>query len=263
MTWLVYLWLANMTFCCIVFNLCWMASKNARTYVEERDGPWPSLRSRGTERWNYWTMLLASVTILPFRFWPFFHGWIWCTPAHWLIGDPEPGQPQTPIRRKLSALALYVCPGMLIAGFTGYRVKMTTPDADYSKWLGKNWKQEYNEFCRTKKAGTYVANHTHVLDIFLVIRAKFGAIAFVAASYLKNVYFLGKCISASEGLFIEREGTKDQNRAAVSNIVTRQRELEHNNCQRNPLLIFPEGFTSNNTTINKFKRGAFESLCAV
>ena len=136
-------------------------------------------------------------------------------------------------------------------------------DADYSKWLGPEWKSDLKEFRDSKKAGTYVSNHVGVVDIMMMHRVFYGGLGFVAADFLSKVALLSKCISVSEGLFISREGSREERLSGVTNIVARQRELEDKNCPRNPLLIFPEGFTSNNTTINKFRRGGFESLCAV
>lgn len=145
----------------------------------------------------------------------------------------------------------------------GYTQRKRHISADYSKWLGPEWEQEYREFSKTKKAGTYVANHTGVSDIIQLLRAYKGALGFVAADFLKKVAIFAKCITVSEGLFIAREGSRDELLSGVTDIVARQRELEDLNCPRNPLLVFPEGYTNNNTHINKFKRGAFESLCAV
>lgn len=46
-------------------------------------------------------------------------------------------------------------------------------------------------------------------------------------------------------------------------VVDRQKEILQGKSKRSPLIIFPEGSTSNNTHIIKFKRGAFESLFPV
>ena len=46
-------------------------------------------------------------------------------------------------------------------------------------------------------------------------------------------------------------------------IKSRQHSLEDGSHTKSPLLRFPEGFTTNNTVLAQFKRGAFESGCAV
>lgn len=97
--WILNLWLANMAFCCLIFNLLWAQTERARNFVEERDGPHPTLRARQTDKWNYWTMLFWSLTIFPIRFWVWVFLLTIATPIHFMIGDPEPGQPQTTIRR--------------------------------------------------------------------------------------------------------------------------------------------------------------------
>ena len=63
-----------------------------------------------------------------------------------------------------------------------------------------------------------------------------GSVGFVAAEFLEKVVLLAKCIRVSEGLFISREGSREERLTSVSKIVARQRELEDKNCLRNPAL---------------------------
>jgi|LauGreDrversion4_2_1035121.scaffolds.fasta_scaffold3961938_1 lysophosphatidylcholine acyltransferase/lyso-PAF acetyltransferase len=41
------------------------------------------------------------------------------------------------------------------------------------------------------------------------------------------------------------------------------RQLENEKTGRSPLLVYPEGATTNNKSIIEFKRGAFSSLCSI
>ena len=41
------------------------------------------------------------------------------------------------------------------------------------------------------------------------------------------------------------------------------RQLENEKTGRSPLLVYPEGATSNNNSIIEFKRGAFSGLCSI
>lgn len=129
--------------------------------------------------------------------------------------------------------------------------------ADYTKWLGPDWKQELADFERKNKVATFVANHTGgFLDIHTLFAANNGNLAFVAASSFKGVPVIGKSIQAGDGIFVDREASRESRGKSVDTIAERQKAIQASQTNRKPLLIFPEGICTVGG-ICKFKRGAF------
>lgn len=127
-------------------------------------------------------------------------------------------------------------------------------DADYRKWLGPDWKPEWTG------AGTIVANHVCWLDIILL----YGHFmpAFVSKRSVEKLPGIKTINAAIDGLFVDRAGTKEEKIAVARAIEERQRANEENSIRR-PLLIFPEGATTNNKSVIQFKRGPFSGLRSV
>lgn len=61
--------------------------------------------------------------------------------------------------------------------------------------------------------------------------------------------------TAIDCVFLDRAGTKEEKIAVAKHIEERQKENEEKG--RAPIIIFPEGATTNNKSIIKFKRGPF------
>ena len=62
-------------------------------------------------------------------------------------------------------------------------------------------------------------------------------------------------------MFVDRETGKDK-RSILDKIIKRQ-ELAESNTDIEPLIIFPEGGTTNGTVIITFKKGAFVGLKSI
>lgn len=73
----------------------------------------------------------------------------------------------------------------------------------------------------------------------------------------------GVGVIAMEGLFCPREATPAVKELTVKLIGDRQLEIHEGRSTKSPLMIFPEGTTSNGTSILPFRRGAFQSLLPV
>lgn len=71
------------------------------------------------------------------------------------------------------------------------------------------------------------------------------------------------CCRVTESIFAPRGGTPEAKQQTVDLIVERQRGLESGKLKVSPLVIFPEGSTTNNEQIQTMKRGAFTSGCSV
>lgn len=131
-------------------------------------------------------------------------------------------------------------------------------NVDYSHWLGPGYKSLPEE-----RVSTYVANHMGYPDAPGVLYSLKGNVSFLAADHVAHVPFVGTLVTYLEGLFCPRGGTLEEKKKIVDLIAERQRSTEEGTCTKSPIMIFPEGSTSNNTHLVKFKRGAFESMCSV
>ena len=70
---------------------------------------------------------------------------------------------------------------MILCAVQGFQVVQVEVDADYSKWLGPNWRQELEQFKKTKRCSTYVSNHVAgLLDICVLCKALYGNTGYVA-----------------------------------------------------------------------------------
>lgn len=86
--------------------------------------------------------------------------------------------------------------------------------------------------------------------------------AFVSKRSVENLPGIKTIMAAIDGLFVDRAGTKEEKIAVAQAIEDRQRENERNSIRR-PLLVFPEGATTNNKSVIQFKRGPFSGLNSV
>jgi len=97
-----------------------------------------------------------------------------------------------------------------------------------------------------------VSNHVSYLD-GVVLGAVFGAPKIVAKAGAQKLPVLGKIMTEMEVVFVQRE-TSDSRKAAMDAISSHC--TNHKPGQR-PLLIFPEGTTTNGEGLKDFKKGAF------
>jgi len=126
-------------------------------------------------------------------------------------------------------------------------------EGDYKKWLGPDWKPQWTG------TGTIVANHVCWMDICMSMYVFFPS--FLGKKSIKSYPFIGKISMAVDSFFVDRAGTKEEKIAVAKAIEARQ--LENEQTGRPPLLIFPEGATTNNESLIQFKRGPFSGLNSV
>jgi 1-acyl-sn-glycerol-3-phosphate acyltransferase len=130
---------------------------------------------------------------------------------------------------------------------------VSTGEGDYSKWLGPDWKPQW------EGSGTLIANHVCWLDIAIFIATFFPS--FVSKASVKSYPLIGKIGVAIDCFFIERASSKEERAKALKAIEDRQEENEKTG--RRPILIFPEGATTNNESVLPFKKGPFSGLNSV
>jgi len=97
------------------------------------------------------------------------------------------------------------------------------------------------------------------MDILVTIAYFFPS--FVSKISVKSYPGVGSIAKAIDCVFLERAGTKEEKIAVGQAIEKRQAENEKGD--RSPILIFPEGATTNNKSVINFKRGPFNGLSSV
>ena len=113
---------------------------------------------------------------------------------------------------------------------------VSTGEGDYRKWLGPDWKPKW------KGVGTIVSNHVCWMDI--VMSRGLLQPSFVSKKSVASYPGVGTIAKAIDCVFLDRAGTKEEKIAIGKQIEDRQ--LENETHGRAPLLIYPEGATTNN-----------------
>ena len=128
-------------------------------------------------------------------------------------------------------------------------VKLKT---DYSKYLGPNWKRSYDN------PGTIISNHQSFLDIICHMYRQ--PPSHVSKAAVRKIPFVGHFAEASGCLFLNR-ADKGEKKDMLVQISERQKECEKGIYP--PLILYPEGGTTNGTHLVKFKKGAFVGLNSI
>lgn len=151
----------------------------------------------------------------------------------WIITigvDLDSGKPINPTRQTMLSFVLKLVAhgGLFCAGF--YSVE----------WRGSV----------DSRAKVIVVNHTNMFDGFFPVAQVVPTI--VAMSPMKSVPVLGTILKAMQTIFVDRVGTRDKKQVVLDKM------LDRTSCPGwPPIMIFPEGTTTNGTALITFKRGAF------
>ena len=124
----------------------------------------------------------------------------------------------------------------------------------YKKYFGEDYKISYDE-----NYSIVISNHISFIEIILAV--KYFGVGFIAKKEVDKIPVVGSIGTAMKSLYVDR--TNEQNRHLIlEQIAKRQKDnySEKNCC---PLIIFPEGTTTSNRHIMKFKKGAFNQLLPI
>ena len=80
---------------------------------------------------------------------------------------------------------------------------------------------------------------------------------------MEKIPLVGTACRGLQSLFIARGASEEEKERVVESIKERQRAIEVNQQDYNPICLFPETTTSNGSALLKFKRGAFQGLRTV
>lgn len=209
-----------------------------------------------------WSFLLTPIT--HFFYWPrFFMGWGSITAACVLTLMSQcfikQGSRPTGFISYMNGLILAFACMMSLNAAGVMRCRKKKVEYCYKKWLGPDWKFDKNT--SFKNAGTYVANHQGFVDIFFYLFMYNPCPGFVAKSSIKNVWAIGYIADmVLNSLFTDRVD-KNSKARILGQLENRQKAAIEGTAR--PLVIFPEGCTTNGTGLIKFKKGAFASLLPV
>lgn len=143
-----------------------------------------------------------------------------------------------------------------LVGLVIFRKKPEFFDIQAKKWatsalkaLGTNVIVKGKENIKKDESYIFIANHTNLLDIVILLHAIPQPIHFVYRKSLEKVPILGIALKLSPFIPIVRESNNNAS-AAINRAVN---ALEQNAS----IIIFPEGTRNYNGVLNGFKRGAF------
>jgi hypothetical protein len=124
-------------------------------------------------------------------------------------------------------------------------------DFDYSFYLGPNYKDNYKKVAATS---TYVSNHVSWIDTMTLYQYYQMALS-LDTGFIKAP-LMGKMAMLIDSIFLPRGSSEEKRQLALKTIQDRQEIIEQTG-NYNPLLVFAEGGTTNNSAILKFRKGAF------
>lgn len=224
--------------------------------LKEKYGPflrndidnWGLLRpSNWFSIFTYWPRILFGIEMILACL-----GWMLILTAGLDRKKPEIG----PIRRQLIrfGVTIYCRIALFSCGLFWINTEyVSTNEGDYSKWLGPNWKPKWTN------PSTIVSNHVCWMDI--VSSLMLFCPSFVSKASIRNFPGIGRIAVAIDCVFLDRAGSKEEKLKAAK--VIEERQAENELTDRPPILIYPEGATTNNEQIITFKRGAFSGLHSI
>lgn len=242
------------TLLAVVFVNCIFPRRHAylaRPEVQE-NSRYPAFARADFKKWNYCEMTFCGVFLLPFRFIFIVFCIIMATFLVWVLAvlfcvrDFE--RPLNPCFRFLSILIISTFARLImwLMGFTcvsHFRIP----------YRGQNPRLVEDPHA---PSSICVSNHVSFVDIFYFLA--FHGFGFMAKDGVKNTPCIGLLAKSIQCLFIERQNHNA--RAAMFQKLATREELIEKGHRLNPLVIFPEGTTTNNRGLIDFKKGAFVSL---
>lgn len=111
---------------------------------------------------------------------------------------------------------------------------------------------DYEPIQNTKVAPIVVSNHSSWADMFYYLSKN---VSFLSKKSVAFTPLIGWHSITRQCIFISREDSEDRNK--VLNLIKERSERIKTKGDMSPLLIFPEGTTTNGRVLMKFKRGAF------
>lgn len=250
-----WFWLADVLLGLLLIEFALFKTKSIRRVDEARDSKYPAFRRNDTQYWTRPRLYLAAPVVLP-RFFLALSSMAVAVGLIQVLLIGLPAGTRAAGFRLLTMRFLTKAAARWMLFFGGGMITYTLerPKADYSAYLGPDWKASYGT------TSTIVANHQSWADILLITILKFPS--FTPKVEIKKWPLFGKASDiVFNSYFINRAGTPEEREKIVIDLCKRQEELEKGDAP--PLIMFPEGCTTNNTQLIQFRRGAFFGLHSV
>ena len=228
-----------------------------RTVDESRDNKFPSWRRHDVHNWTRANLYPGALTVLIPRLLLMLTGVIvsiLLLSIAFITGFPKDNEPITGCKIKaIQTVNKLFC--MLILFVANFRVTTEEKPVDYSKYLGKGYETNAS-------FGSYVGNHSGVMDNVMLLATLGGKISSVSAILYKKMPIVNLFLYSLQTIWVPRGGTQAEKDQSVTLIEQRQKLTEDEGLFP-PITVFAEGTTNNNRYLLPFKRGAFSSLLAV
>lgn len=144
---------------------------------------------------------------------------------------------------------------MLWCWVSGMWISHKELEADYSEWLGHDYKAHYDH--SLKRTPQVVSTHVSWLDPCIATR--YYLCSMTLKESFRTIPLLSTLAINTESLFIPRSASAAEKDKLVQLIIDRQ-ELIQSTGQYPHILLFAEGTNTNGSGILRFKKGAFAGL---
>ena len=142
-------------------------------------------------------------------------------------------------------------------GLTNSLISIKSKKVDYEKVYKKYLGNDYN--FNGQKYSLIICNHIGLFDVILIMYLYQPG--FIAKKLVSSYPFFGNVAKGLNCLFIDREN-ENARKKIMDDIYIRQKNFLDGK-SLTPLAIFPEGTTTSNSHILKFKKGAFYHLLPI
>jgi len=213
-------------------------------------------RRKDINKWNKCEIYFCALFLFPIRvmifFWGSFLGSVFLrfgTMCH----NPDKGY--SCLRRAFIKCSAYFWSRVALIGLGFYwirREKLNISDYDPS------YPRDAAEKHKNAPAPIVVSNHVSFIDIFLYMCVR-EVPSFLAKAEIKKYPIFGGGATALGTIFLQRDN-KDKRNDVTTQIEKRVDDFAKNPGTTPPVLIFPEGTTSNGEYILSFKKGAFANM---
>ena len=125
---------------------------------------------------------------------------------------------------------------------------------DYSKYLGPNYEYTYD------KSGIHIINHTTPLETTLCLYLMWPKVGLLGKREALVVPGMKAIVQGLDYILVGRDqkDSAEVRQAKLKEIEDRQIAAERG--EKSPMMMCPEGATTNGNYLIQFKRGAFYSL---
>ena len=205
-------------------------------------------------QWNHLEMYFVAVFLFPFRLFTFLSSLSLCAIlANIAMIGVNPEKKLSQLRRGFIRSCVRATVRICLFALGFYRIDQVTKDiASIDPTYKPDTKKE------RQPAPIVVCNHISWTDIFICSLFPEGP-SFLAKSEVKKYPLFGTLATAIQTLFVERE-SKAQRGDIVVRLKERAETFQKDPSSVPPVLIYPEGTTSNGEYLISFKKGAFSNL---